>query len=133
MKRYVAMLLLAIAILGGATPCEAAFPVAHTLQMPAAPAAPADVPSATVVPRTTPDVVNKTKRWHKARRRSQPWAIVLCCVFGIVGAHRYYLGYTLEGIIQTLTLGGGGVWWLIDLVRICTGDLQPKEWPYTNF
>jgi hypothetical protein len=35
------------------------------------------------------------------------------------------LGYPLIGVLQILTLGGLGIWILIDLIRIITGDLGP--------
>ncbi|MDY0401597.1 MAG: TM2 domain-containing protein [Bacteroidales bacterium] len=46
--------------------------------------------------------------------------------------HRFYLGYTWQGIVQLLTLGGLGIWTLIDLIRIITRDLQPKSGHYTD-
>jgi TM2 domain-containing membrane protein YozV len=62
--------------------------------------------------------------------KSQVIALILCLVVGGIGIHRFYLGYTWQGIVQVLTLGGCGVWALIDLIRIITGDLQPKDGKY---
>ena len=64
--------------------------------------------------------------------KSQIIALVLCALVGGIGIHRFYLGYTWQGIVQLLTLGGCGVWALIDLIRIITGDLQPKNGSYTK-
>ena len=64
--------------------------------------------------------------------KSQIVAALLCWFVGIIGIHRFYLGYTWQGIVQLLTLGGCGIWALIDLVRIITGDLQPKNGSYTK-
>lgn len=61
---------------------------------------------------------------------SQVVALILVILVGGLGIHRFYLGYTWQGIVQLLTLGGCGIWALIDLVRICTGDLQPKDAQY---
>lgn len=44
--------------------------------------------------------------------------------------HRFYLGYTGIAIAQILTFGGCGIWWLIDVIRIATGDLTPKNGDY---
>jgi TM2 domain-containing membrane protein YozV len=62
--------------------------------------------------------------------KSQVIALILCLAVGGIGIHRFYLGYTWQGIVQLLTLGGCGVWSLIDLIRIITGDLQPKDGKY---
>ena len=62
--------------------------------------------------------------------KSQLIALILCVLVGGIGIHRFYLGYTWQGIVQLLTLGGCGIWSLIDLIRIITGDLQPKKGPY---
>ena len=44
-----------------------------------------------------------------------------------IGAHRFYLGYKLFGLLQILTLGGFGIWALIDLIRIFTGSLKDYD------
>lgn len=62
--------------------------------------------------------------------KSQVIALIVCALIGGIGIHRFYLGYTWQGVVQLLTLGGCGVWALIDLVRIITGDLQPKDGNY---
>ncbi|MBK7695313.1 MAG: TM2 domain-containing protein [Saprospiraceae bacterium] len=59
-------------------------------------------------------------------------ALLLCFFLGGLGIHRFYLGYTTIGIIQLLTAGGCGIWALIDLIRIITGDLKPKDGDYTE-
>ncbi len=64
--------------------------------------------------------------------KSQMIALILCIFVGVLGIHRFYLGYTMEGVLQLLTGGGCGVWALIDLVRIITGDLKPKDGDYTE-
>ena len=56
------------------------------------------------------------------------WIALGCCVLlGALGIHRFYLGYYLEGVLFILTAGGCGIWWIIDLVRILTGDLGPAD------
>ncbi|WP_461486534.1 TM2 domain-containing protein, partial [Pedobacter sp.] len=57
-------------------------------------------------------------------------ALLLVILVGGLGIHRFYLGYTWQGVVQLLTLGGCGIWALIDLIRIITGDLQPKDGSY---
>lgn len=62
--------------------------------------------------------------------KSQLVALLLCIFVGVLGIHRFYLGYIGIGVIQLLTLGGFGIWALIDLIRIITGDLKPKDGDY---
>jgi TM2 domain-containing membrane protein YozV len=62
--------------------------------------------------------------------KSQLLALLLCILIGVLGIHRFYLGYIGIGIVQLLTLGGCGIWALIDLILILTGDLQPKNGKY---
>ena len=52
-------------------------------------------------------------------------ALVLCWFLGLIGVHRFYLGDIWQGVVQLLTLGGLGIWTLIDLIRIAIGDLGP--------
>lgn len=46
---------------------------------------------------------------------------ILPSMFGICGIHRFYTGHVAIGIIQFLTVGGCGIWQLIDLIFIFTG------------
>lgn len=62
--------------------------------------------------------------------KSQIVALILVLLVGGLGIHRFYLGYTTQGVIQLLTAGGCGIWALIDLIRIVTGDLKPKGGDY---
>ena len=54
-------------------------------------------------------------------------ATLYCLFLGFLGIHRFYLGYTLIGIIQFLTGGGLMIWVLIDLMRLISGSLGPKD------
>lgn len=62
--------------------------------------------------------------------KSQVVALVLAVVIGGLGIHRFYLGYTWQGVVQLLTAGACGVWTLIDIIRIATGDLGPNGGRY---
>ena len=64
--------------------------------------------------------------------KSQIIAAILAFAIGGLGIHRFYLGYTWQGVVQLLTLGGCGIWALIDLIRICTVDLKPKNGSYSK-
>ena len=83
----------------------------------------------TVVEKTNDDLSSPAAA---AGDKSQLIALILVLLVGGIGIHRFYLGYTWQGIVQLLTLGGCGVWALIDLIRIITGDLQPKDGSYSS-
>ncbi len=52
---------------------------------------------------------------------------VLCLLVGGFGAHRFYVGKIGTGILMLLTLGGLGIWVLIDLVLILCGEFTDKD------
>ncbi len=64
--------------------------------------------------------------------KTQLIALILVLLVGSLGIHRFYLGYTLIGVIQLLTLGGCGIWALIDLIRIIMGNLKPMDGDYSE-
>ena len=55
--------------------------------------------------------------------KSKTIAILICLIFGVIGGHRFYLGYTLIGVIQLMTLGGCLIWTSVDLIRLIRGTL----------
>lgn len=72
-------------------------------------------------------VKKELRKGNEDKPKSQLIALLLVILVGTIGIHRFYLGYTTIGIIQILTLGGCGVWALIDLIRIVMGDLGPAD------
>ncbi len=68
--------------------------------------------------------------------RSRLVAALLCWFLGIFGVHRFYVGKTGTGIAMIFTLGGLGVWSIIDFILILVGSFRDAEgkllWRWTE-
>jgi hypothetical protein len=71
--------------------------------------------------------INAAQREGQRTSHSQIIALLLILLLGSLAAHRFYLGYYGIAILQLITLGACGIWYLIDLIRIITGDLKPRN------
>lgn len=54
-------------------------------------------------------------------------AAILAFLFGWLGVHRFYVGKIGTGFLQLATLGGLGIWAMIDLILIVTGSFTDGE------
>lgn len=59
---------------------------------------------------------------REASPRSRGVALAVGAVLGIFGCHRFYVGKVQTGLLQLITLGGIGLWWLYDLILIGAGE-----------
>src|SRR5579859_6508484 len=53
--------------------------------------------------------------------------LLLCFFLGGLGVHRFYTGHTVIGVIQLVTLGGCGIWALIDFIMILTDSYRDSN------
>lgn len=53
--------------------------------------------------------------------------LVLSLFLGVFGAHRFYAGRYLSAVFQVLTLGGLGIWSLVDFVIIAFGEFKDSK------
>jgi hypothetical protein len=54
-------------------------------------------------------------------------ALVLCIFLGGIGVHRFYVGKVGTGVAMIFTLGGLGIWWLVDFIMIAVGEFTDSE------
>jgi len=59
--------------------------------------------------------------------KSWTTALILSVLVGGFGVDRFYLGYTGLGLLKLFTLGGCGVWSIIDIVQIATRKMNDAK------
>lgn len=90
-------------------------------------------------------VKNNQSKGDPRDGKSLIMALVLCFCLGVLGIHRFYLGYNTIGWIQLIIgivglnvlflewiLGPLAIWVLIDFIRIMTYKLEPKNSYYRD-
>ena len=84
--------------------------------------------------KTSTQVRRGTSSWFAATEipglfSEKEWLIALLLSFalGYLGADRFYLGQIGWGILKLVTLGGLGIWYIIDLILIATGSMRDQN------
>lgn len=54
-------------------------------------------------------------------------AWLLSYFLGMLGVDRFYLGKVGTGVLKLVTVGGCGLWWLIDLIIILAGGARDSS------
>ena len=52
--------------------------------------------------------------------------LLLALFLGGLGVHRFFVGKIGTGLLQLITLGGLGIWALIDVIMIAVGSFTDK-------
>ena len=51
----------------------------------------------------------------------------LCFLLGVFGVHRFYCGKIISGVLMVFTIGGLGIWALVDFVIVCFGEFTDSQ------
>lgn len=77
-----------------------------------------------LIPAITITQAQRAKANKENSRSSEKsyWITLLLAVFlGMFGAHRFYVGKKITGLLYVLTIGGLGIGWVVDIVLVATG------------
>ena len=65
--------------------------------------------------------------------KSNTVALLLCFFLGFLGAHRFYVGKIGTGVLMLVTLGGLGIWNLIDFIIIVVQKFSDSDGNVLSF
>ena len=64
-------------------------------------------------------------------KRKVNWVLtlVMSIIFGAIGVDRFIMGKVGTGILKLITIGGLGIWWLVDIILIATKyEFNDVQW-----
>ena len=73
--------------------------------------------------------INKNKKNSKDKKVNWTLTLIMSVIFGGIGVDRFLMGHIGLGLLKLVTLGGCGIWWLVDLILIATKHkFEGVEW-----
>lgn len=77
---------------------------------------------------------NDRDQWFRllqqhAGESDKSWGIAFCLslFLGLLGADRFYLGYGVLGMLKCCSLGGLGLWWVLDVILLASGTMKDSN------
>ena len=69
---------------------------------------------------------------NEIESKNSDWLVtfLLCFFLGTLGIHRFYNNKIGTGILMLLTIGGLGLWYIIDLILIISGKFTDRDGNY---
>ncbi|MBT4352685.1 TM2 domain-containing protein [archaeon] len=65
---------------------------------------------------------------RKILTKNHTTAIIISILFGWLGVDRFYVGHTGLGFLKLITVGGYGIWWVIDIILFATKSIKYVRW-----
>jgi len=64
--------------------------------------------------------VKKSKVYVNVREVNWVLLLIMSIIFGWIGVDRFMMGKVGTGLLKLFTLGGLGLWWIIDIILVAT-------------
>ena len=64
------------------------------------------------------------EHFNVSEKRILPMFLLFLVLSWPLGAHRFFLKRYTSAILFIITIGGFGIWWIIDFILIVTGSMK---------
>ena len=64
------------------------------------------------------------EHFNVSEKRILPTFLLFLVLSWPLGAHRFFLKRSASAILFIITIGGFGIWWIIDFILIVTGSMK---------
>ena len=67
------------------------------------------------------------EHFNVSEKRILPTFLLFLVLSWPLGAHRFFLKRYASAILFIITIGGFGIWWIIDFILIVTGSMKDER------
>lgn len=60
-------------------------------------------------------------------QKSRLVTLLFCVLLGVFGVHRFYVGKIGTGVLMLVTIGGLGIWYLVELILVLAGSFRDSD------